>query len=98
MTIKAHQVLLTDSEWEEVYKVYPKGIPVIHPALLSFAAMSKEPESIIEGTSVYREMAWECRCWMCEHMLSQPVITGYHLYVVMLNRITSGGNPRHQLN
>lgn len=98
MTTKAHHVLLTDSEWEQVWEVYPRGVPVVHQYLKDFAQLASTPESIVEGTNTYRELAWECRCWMCEHMLAQPVITGYHLYVVSLNRICAGGNPRVQLN
>lgn len=96
--MKAHQVLLTDAEWETLYAVYPKGVPVMHPALAEFARLSKDPQELIEGTQVYREQAWKCRCWMCDHMLSLPVITGLHLYIALLNQITAGGNPRFQLN
>lgn len=99
MTTKPHQVLLTDAEWDTLYANYPRGIPVVHPYLQEFAQLvNLGPESIVEGTQQYREIAWECRCWMCEHMLSLPVITGYHLYVVAINRVCAGGNPHYQLN
>lgn len=95
----SHRILLTDEEWDAVYEVYPRGIPIVHPFLKEFAGLvSLGPQSIIEGTNQYRQIAQDCRCWLCEHMLSLPMITGFHLYLVQLNRVCAGGNPRHQLN
>lgn len=97
--MKAHQVLLTDDEWNAVYEVYPRDVPVIHPLLQEFAQLiAMSPQSIVEGTNQYRQIAEQCRCWFCEHMLSLPMITGFHLYITQLNRICAGGNPRCQLN
>lgn len=98
-TMKAHQVLLTDAEWDAVYAVYPRGIPIVHPILKEFAGLvSLGPASINEGTNQYRTIAEECGCWMCSHMLSLPVITGFHLYLFNLNRVCAGGHPGNQMN
>lgn len=97
--MKAHQVLLTDEEWERIYEAYPQAIPTVHATLKEFAGLvSLGPQSIAEGTEQYRAIAEECRCWMCEHMLSLPVITGFHLYVFYLNRVCAGGHPGNQMN
>lgn len=97
--MKAHQILLTDKEWETIYELYPRDIPVVHPILEEFARLVQlGPRSILEGTNEYRKIALECQCWLCVHMLSLPMITGFHLYITQLNRVCAGGNPRFQLN
>lgn len=94
-----HRVLLTDKEWDAVYEVYPRGIPVVHPLLKEFADLvGLGPQSIVEGTNAYRHAAQGCGCWMCEYMLSLPVITGFHLYLFNINRVCAGGHPGNQMN